>query len=521
VQQLNAFLLERLVGELRPQLVGGTFAGAHTQRKGELVLRFKTVEDEVISLRVGFGAQASYCVPVGPLKQKRQGTRAFFEGQAGQRVLGLRQVAGERIWVIELHGGAHLILLLQGARGNVLLLEGKRVAECFRKRTEGTFNLPADVLLPTAAAEWAERLAQHGGDRRRALPAFDKLLWAKVDELATDEPGGDWPALEAVLHQLRTGAISVDADTRPPTLLLAADSGYPSARSALGAWWAALQHQLSVLGQREAWQARLAEQQAQLTRQRDSLARTLESLMAQRSPAELANLILAQLHRFSANDTRVQLDDFYLGGTVSIHLENGVNPQTHAEQLYAQQRADDARRAALPAEIAFLTAQLTELDTAQTQLTTATDRDAAKAWLQRWSALLKQAPLPQADIDRLPYRRFRVEGYEVRVGRSAADNDALTLRHSRPSDLWLHARAVAGSHVLVVNPKSAEVPEPVIERAAGLAAWFSKQKGESLAAVSVTERKYVRKGRRMAPGQVRLERERVLMVAPLDPATLG
>jgi predicted ribosome quality control (RQC) complex YloA/Tae2 family protein len=323
-----------------------------------------------------------------------------------------------------------------------------------------------------------------------------------------------------VLHRLRTGPISVDADTRPPTLLLAADSGYPSARSALGAWWAALQHQLSVLGQREAWQARLAEQQAQLTRQRDSLSRTLEALTAQRSPAELANLILAQLHRFSANDTRVELDDFYLGGTVSIHLEKGVNPQTHAEQLYAQQRADDARRAALPAEIAFLTAQLSELDSAQAQLTAATDREAAKAWLQRWSALLKQAPLPQAYVDRLPYRRFSIQGYEVRVGRSAADNDALTLRHSRPSDLWLHARAVAGSHVLIVNSKSAEVPEPVIERAAGLAAWFSKQKGESLAAVSVTERKYVRKGRRMAPGQVRLERERVLMVAPLDPATL-
>lgn len=516
MQQLNAFLLERLVGELRPQLVGGTFAGTHTQRKGELVLRFETVDNDVISLRVGFGARASYCVPVGALKQKRQGTRAFFESQAGQRVLGLRQVAGERIWVIELHGGAHLILLLQGARGNVLLLEGERVAECFRKRTEGTFSLPADVLLPSTAAAWAERLAQHGGDRRRAMPAFDKLLWAKVDEV-----GGAWPALEAVLHQLRTGPISVDADTRPPTLLLAGESGYPTARTALNAWWSAYQHQLSVLGQREAWQARLAEQQAQLARQRDSLSRTLEALTAQRSPAELANLILAQVHRFSPGSRDVELDDFYLGGSVSVHLEQGIPPQTHAEQLYAQQRADDARRAALPTEVAFLTAQLAELDTAQTQLTAATDREAAKAWLQRWSALLKQAPLPQADIDRLPYRRFRVEGYEVRVGRSAADNDALTLRHSRPRDLWLHARAVAGSHVLVVNPKSAEVPEPVIERAAGLAAWFSKQKGESLAAVSVTERKYVRKGRRMAPGQVRLERERVLMVAPLDPATLG
>lgn len=51
-------------------------------------------------------------------------------------------------------------------------------------------------------------------------------------------------------------------------------------------------------------------------------------------------------------------------------------------------------------------------------------------------------------------------------------------------------------------------------RAAQLAAYYSKSKNESLAAVIVTPKKYVRKRKGDLPGAVVVEREEVILVEP-------
>jgi len=74
---------------------------------------------------------------------------------------------------------------------------------------------------------------------------------------------------------------------------------------------------------------------------------------------------------------------------------------------------------------------------------------------------------------RLPYRKFISQsGAPILVGRSARDNDTLTLRVARGNDLWLHARGMQGAHVVVPGP--GESPDPrTLGDAALLAAHFS------------------------------------------------
>jgi predicted ribosome quality control (RQC) complex YloA/Tae2 family protein len=128
-----------------------------------------------------------------------------------------------------------------------------------------------------------------------------------------------------------------------------------------------------------------------------------------------------------------------------------------------------------------------------------------------------QAPLvprrgKRAAPERLPYRLFRSkDGLEILVGRSAADNDTLTLRIARPSDVFLHARGVTGSHVIVRSDR-AELPVETLLDAATLAVHFSAAAKEPAAEVQYTERRYVRKGKGLAKGAVRLDRERVLLL---------
>jgi predicted ribosome quality control (RQC) complex YloA/Tae2 family protein len=77
-----------------------------------------------------------------------------------------------------------------------------------------------------------------------------------------------------------------------------------------------------------------------------------------------------------------------------------------------------------------------------------------------------------------PFRSIPVLGFEILVGKGDAENDALTFGEADPHDFWLHVAGPAGSHVVVRNPeKLAELPRPVLIRAAELAAWHSKARG--------------------------------------------
>jgi predicted ribosome quality control (RQC) complex YloA/Tae2 family protein len=109
---------------------------------------------------------------------------------------------------------------------------------------------------------------------------------------------------------------------------------------------------------------------------------------------------------------------------------------------------------------------------------------------------------------------YEYEGWKILVGRNSRNNDELTFGHSHKEDLWLHARDVPGSHV-IVQRKGKDFPKHVLEHAAGIAAHYSKRKGEALVPVQYTLRTYVRKLRGGAPGQVTLEREQVVLVEPM------
>src|SRR5690606_11068507 len=119
-----------------------------------------------------------------------------------------------------------------------------------------------------------------------------------------------------------------------------------------------------------------------------------------------------------------------------------------------------------------------------------------------------------------PFRRFPLPGgLEAWVGKNAKGNAALTTRYAQPHDLWLHARGVAGSHVVVRRPSRTETPDRrAVEAAAALAAYFSQARTQPLAPVTVTERKYVRPVKGGPPGLVRVDREDVVMVAPRRPS---
>ena len=113
-------------------------------------------------------------------------------------------------------------------------------------------------------------------------------------------------------------------------------------------------------------------------------------------------------------------------------------------------------------------------------------------------------------------RQLDFEGFEILVGKADADNDRLTFGIAEPRDFWLHVAGPAGSHVVVRNPFGLdELPRPVLQRAAELAAWHSKGRGaRGKVEVHVCRVSDVRKPKGFAPGQVLLKRWDAVKVYP-------
>lgn len=111
------------------------------------------------------------------------------------------------------------------------------------------------------------------------------------------------------------------------------------------------------------------------------------------------------------------------------------------------------------------------------------------------------------------------------VGRGDRENDELTFRVAEPRDLWLHVGGgTPGSHVVIRNPEALELPRTVIERAAALAAWYSKARNASQVEVHYCRVADVKKPRGGPAGLVQLLRHKVVRVRPavldaLDPSS--
>ncbi|BCA54382.1 hypothetical protein W02_15220 [Nitrospira sp. KM1] len=119
-----------------------------------------------------------------------------------------------------------------------------------------------------------------------------------------------------------------------------------------------------------------------------------------------------------------------------------------------------------------------------------------------------------------PFRRFiSADGLPILVGRNARENDDLTFGLARSDDLWLHARGIPGSHVIVRLDKGKDVPAETLQDAATLALCYSDLRKSGKGEVIYTKRKWVKKAKGQAPGAVTVTQERSLNVN-LDKARL-
>lgn len=117
------------------------------------------------------------------------------------------------------------------------------------------------------------------------------------------------------------------------------------------------------------------------------------------------------------------------------------------------------------------------------------------------------------------FRRIEMDhGIIAFIGRDNRENDELTFSVASKHDLWFHAQQSRGSHVILRRPhRNYQFPKYIIERAASLAAFYSKARSSSSVPVVYTEIRYVRKPKGAPPGKVVYSNEASILVEPAPP----
>jgi predicted ribosome quality control (RQC) complex YloA/Tae2 family protein len=406
---------------------------------------------------------------------------------------------------------------------------------------------------PTEAPIWVEQVARKlRGVPRERLAAF--LAGARDASQAAER-----------LASFR-GPLAIETGPGQPPILVpvahspgrSADPGQPAGESPLAviALWARrrMEHERTVR-LAAAIGAALRAEKKRIERTRERLTGDVSGLG---NPAELrrrAEALLANLHRVAHGTRRVQVPDPYGGeAPIVIELDPRRSPAGNAEAFFqaarkaerarehleARRRTQDERARVLAEAESRLERESSEpaglIECARELIAAGIARGDLERIVGAWTAdeespgrgTRTSGPTPagvrakgKATPVRVPYRAYALDaGWEMWIGRSAADNDVLTHKLARPHDVWMHAHGAAGSHVVLRRTDGARIvpPRAIIEAAASAAAFYSQARHSRLVPVIVTEKRYVRKPRGSPPGTASCLREKTVMAAPRRPS---
>lgn len=225
---------------------------------------------------------------------------------------------------------------------------------------------------------------------------------------------------------------------------------------------------------------------------------------------QIADVLMANLHQNIQNYESIELYNFYTNATILIKLKSHISLIKNAENYYRKSKNQKIELLKIAETVAKKKTELEKFEAQKIEIDNLQDIKSTRVLVETNQILVPKQKLQIS----VPYTEFIFDNYKIWIGKNAQQNYVLTLKYAHKEDLWLHAKDCPGSHVILKNQAGKNFPKNVIEKAASIAAWYSKKKTEGLVSVIVTPKKYVRKIKGSAPGNVVVEHEKVILVVP-------
>jgi len=544
----NYFTLHALVAEWAPAVVECEVRNVFSQSRSELTLALANSEKEWM-LRFSCRSPHRFAFRSEGYSRARRNVATLFSPSIGKHVTGLRIADRDRMLYFDLEGGHAIQVMLFGPRANVFLVDaGERVVEAFLSNTENAGCLapapkPAPLVDTLAAFEARWRTDRKTTERAvaAAVPLFNRTLADAVVHRAGVKASTPSACTSADRQTLFEAAIALRDELETPTPRIYWRGRFPEAfaltclptvkacEDLTEELFETVDAAVRVFVRRRLAEARFravySPLEKALTATHDHYRASAERMLEALSRESRADDYERRGHLLMTNpaaipmgaETTVVPDHFDGGIPTTIPLDPALSAVENAQHYYDRARRTRQARTHAETRLESVESRAVEAGELLSKLrhidTYKEIERFKKDEAGRLAPFLSQETRPASQV---PFRRFVLDGgYEVWVGRNAKQNDELTLRHARKYDLWLHARGVGGSHVVLRLPnRQARPGRPLLEAAAAIAAHFSKARGSQLVPVIVAERKYVRKPKGALPGAVIVEREEVLLVEP-------
>ncbi|GCE20501.1 Rqc2 family fibronectin-binding protein [Dictyobacter kobayashii] len=194
----------------------------------------------------------------------------------------------------------------------------------------------------------------------------------------------------------------------------------------------------------------------------------------------------------------------------ALELVPGQIEQNDTELATLEQFFADLKLAENAAEIAHVKAEVQAAGYIRGKA--AVDKKALKAAKKGKGGKATKGK-PTAPGGGVPLHFQSREGFTLLVGKNSRQNEEVTFRQATSNDMWLHARGVAGAHV-IIKAAGREIPRSTIDQAASLAAYYSEARGTTSAPVDYTLQRHVRHMKGGGPGMVIYEREHTIYIEP-------
>ena len=259
----------------------------------------------------------------------------------------------------------------------------------------------------------------------------------------------------------------------------------------------------------------IAEARTHLTRRREALQRQLEQVDGSDCLREWGKWILTYAHTIVPGQTELVADTGD-GEPLRIPLDPDRSPAENAQSYFSGYRKGQRAGEGGPTRLEEVDLALRDLEQLETDLDLAASRpeiDAVRETLVEAGYLRLDKKKAARAVHSGPLSLTSPDGLAILVGRNSRQNDEVTFRRAEGDDWWFHARGVPGAHV-IVRAGSRDLPPATIQRAAELAAYYSRLRGEVQAQVDYTRRRHVRRIPGAAPGLVTYSREQTISVIP-------
>lgn len=200
-------------------------------------------------------------------------------------------------------------------------------------------------------------------------------------------------------------------------------------------------------------------------------------------------------------------DNYYTNEKITIPLDENMSAVENAKRFYEKYSKLKRTFEALTIQLEETKQEISHLESISNALDIARqeeDLTIIRHELSEFGYIKRHAEKGKGNkktAKSKPLHYISSDGFDIFVGKNNYQNDELTFKIATGNDWWFHAKASAGSHV-IVKTEGKELPDRSFEEAARLAAYYSKAREQGKAEIDYIQKKHIKKPNGSKPGFV-------------------